>query len=192
MADMEWDALYLGGHPGFPVTTAPLPGKLRLESDALRFVVLGEEVYEILFQISWTEVTNWDVEGTNLGSRRSTAGRAAAGALLAGFPGAIVGLAATKEEFASALALVVGGNNIGFLVRERTPTAVIAAMRTIELVEDRYREASSATAVHQQWQYQTAVLSELESCGKDGWEAVGVWVDLEDGPKVLLKRPSLE
>lgn len=187
MIDSEFHVLYLGGHPRFPVTTRPTEGQLHLSDDALRFDVQGE-YYETLFDINWNEVVGWDVEGANTSTRRTTGGRAAAGALLAGIPGAIVGLAATKEEFTSVLAIDFGHNRVGFLVRDLAPTAVVAALRNIVAIAHLYQSTRTPNATLQPWEYQTTGLRELEALGKDGWEAVGVWVDSAGTPQVLLKR----
>jgi hypothetical protein len=57
---------------------------------------------------------------------------------------AIVGLAATKEEFACALAIDLDeGHRVAFLIRDRAPASVVATIRTIESVADRYRSGAS-------------------------------------------------
>ena len=86
MAD-DLEAMYLGGHPRYPAVQ-PVPGQLRFEVDRLSFMVVGE-YYDELFGVPWPDVVAWDVEGANTARRRSTGGRAAVGALLAGVPGAI-------------------------------------------------------------------------------------------------------
>jgi len=188
MEDAEWDVVYLGGHPRHPVTSAPTSGRLRVSMDALRFMVLGE-FYETLFDIPWGAVTGWDVEGANAATRRTSGGRAAAGALLAGIPGAIIGLAATTEEFACALAIDLEDHRVAFLIRDRPPAAVVAAIRAIDDLGDRYQSGSTAVP-RVPWEYRTTALAELETCGKEGWEAVGVWLNARGEPQVLLKRIS--
>ena len=83
-----------------------MSGQLRFEVDRLSFMVVGE-YYEELFGVPWSEIVAWDVEGANTARRRSTGGHAAVGALLAGVSGAIIGAAATKEEFEAVLAVQV-------------------------------------------------------------------------------------
>jgi hypothetical protein len=184
MRETEWHAAYLGGHPRFVVKREPVPGVLRLSADRLTFLVQGEFL-DALFEAPWDHVTSWDVEGTNTSTKDTSAGRAAVGALLAGAAGAIVGLAATKERFASVLALEIGDATIGFLVRDVPPTAIVAELRSIEHMARVYQSASAPRPAR--WEYVTSSLDDLKALGQEGWEAVGVWTDAAE-PQVLMKR----
>ena len=183
------EAMYLGGHPGVPAAQ-PVAGSLRFGDVALQFMVMGE-YYDELFAVPWADVVAWDVEGPNTASRRSTGGRAAVGALVAGVPGAIVGAASTKEEFEAVLAVEVADATIAFLIRGRSPTAVAAMMRRIPEMSNR-KGAAPAPLPAVRWEYLVATLEELEVCGKEGWEAVGVWSEPTGTPHVLMKREATD
>jgi hypothetical protein len=185
----DLEAMYLGGHPGVPAAQ-PVAGSLRFGDVALQFMVMGE-YYDELFSVPWADVAAWDVEGANTARRRSTGGRAAGGALLAGVPGAIIGAASTKEEFEAVLAVQVADATIAFLIRDRSPTAVAALMRRVPEMSDR-KGAAPAPLLTVQWEYLVATLEELEVCGKAGWEAVGVWTDPTGSPQILMKRQGSE
>jgi hypothetical protein len=60
-------------------------------------------------------------------------------------------------------------------------------MRRIPEVGDRQGEAP-AQPLAESWEYRVATIDELEICGKEGWEAVGVWTDASSTPQVLMKR----
>jgi hypothetical protein len=184
MAD-DVEALYLGGHPQY-AASEPVAGQLRFGDIALEFMVMGE-FYDRLFALQWGEVIAWDVEGPNTARRRSTGGRAAVGALLAGVPGAIIGMASTKEEFEAVLAIETNQATIAFLIRNRPPASVASLLRRVPELGDRQGQAPAQPVV-ESWEYRVATIDELEICGKEGWEAVGVWTDATSTPHVLLKR----
>ena len=52
--------------------------------------------------------------------------------------------------------------------------------------------AAPAPVVSIQWQYRVATVEELDVCGKEGWEAVGVWTDPAGIPQVLMKKERPE
>ena len=191
MTEATFDCAYLGGHHE-SAPTQPMVGQLALRDTELRFEVISEYA-ETFFSLRWTEVTSWSIDGSNAATSTTSSGRVLAGALIAGLPGALIGGLAQRERYNSVLIIDTERDHIGFAIKDLPPVAVDATMRRFpaaaELANRTSPTTSTAAPAPIEWSYLTTGLEQLDQAGREGWEAVSVWVD-GGTPKALLKRPT--